>query len=305
MRRLLCLLLLLAACKSSTTSEKERIEKKERKENRIAVITAKVLEGNADAAYHTEHFAGDIDQIAEITDTQSRLSDGFLKKDTTRRTYFFNKGYLHQVAESSHRMKRDTLTIHYDAGWNVRSLIYSDARETYRTEHFKYDNTGRRIEQSYRFWGVKAKSDYQYNKAGDTITVKRILEANADQELISITAQGDDIIVKRQSSFGNSAAGMTIVETYNSDNLQIAVANYLGGVLYDKVLRTYDKHGNAVKWERHTADLTAKDSVGGVDAVQSYNITYQYDREDNWISKTAQRYDSAVTTVIKRKIVYK
>jgi YD repeat-containing protein len=298
MRRLLYVVLLFAACKSSTKTEKEA-------KDRLAVVTAQVLEGSPDAAYHAEEFQGDIDQITEISFSQTHLADAYIRKDTLSRTYLFSDGRLYKIISSSRRMKYDTLTIRYDTSGRKQLITYADQHEIYHTQSFRYDVAGRCIEEASRFLSVKVLTDYNYNKTGDTFSIARIFDGNkADiPEQIILTKEGDDIIVKHHYQAGE-LHGMFIIERYNSDDKQVSISYYTGNSLHHKVITKYDGKGNAIASEYHPMDPAAKDSVGPVSASQSSIIKYQYDGEGNWTSKTEQEGDTTQVTVTKRTIKY-
>lgn len=294
MRRLLCLLLVLAACKSSTKKEAER-------KDRLAVVTAYVLEGStSDNAFHREQFHGDVDHIAETESRETHMSDSYVKKDTVLRNYIFKEGQLYQVAGRSSRMHHDTVTMRYDTAGRVLARVHSDDRATYSSNVYVYNHAGRLSKTVYRLFSIGDTTIYKYNESGDTISI----ESPVNRKRICIVAEGDGMTV-RHDVVEYPRFKLDYMETYNSDHLQTTFTHFVGGGVFYKVFRKYDKHNNPVSWEYHRGNQKVKGGVDPVDPSRSYKVAYEYDSKGNWTSKAQTWYDTSKVIVIKRKITYR
>jgi YD repeat-containing protein len=290
MRKVCWVLLALAACTSP-----------ERKENNGAPVPEQILNEDISTTFRPETFAGDIEHISEVTYTAVTTGD-YVRKDTSTREYLFKGKRLYQVATVTRRMRIDTLTIRYDTAGRIAALVYSDDRNTYNTDRFKYDAAGRRIEKVNRFYTTESRSSYQYNKAGDTLLITR--QPGNSKELISIRRQADTVLVTRQP-LDSSSMAQTVVEKYNKANQLVEVSVYLNGMADYKVIKSYDNHGNLLLWEHRQGNHQQKEGFGEVNKRISYNREYTYDSKGNWISRKEQMQDKGWSAVTTRKISYR
>ncbi|TWW01965.1 hypothetical protein [Chitinophaga pinensis] len=295
MRRLLWLLPVLAACKSTTTS-KVTVEKKDR----IAVITAQLLDEDITTVFRPEQLEGTVSHISEKTYTETKASD-YTYKDTISREYLFRDGRLHQIAVATRRMQHDTLTIRYDSAGRIQALIYSDHHSTYNTDKFMYDANGRRIEKVNRFYSIESSSKYKYSPKGDSIWITR--QPGDRKEFITITEKGGPLEVSRHI-MPVEMPWKTIIEQYNpACQLTQRVEQEADTVNY-KLSLQYNEKGNNIVWKQyHRNDNTAA-KADSVNLKASFNTAYIYDNKGNWTSKTEEQLGKGWKSVTTRKIVY-
>ncbi|UPK69174.1 hypothetical protein [Chitinophaga filiformis] len=287
MKRILYLLLFLAACKSSSSDQEA---------DRITVIREKILNENIIADFRPETFEGEVDHISEVI-----YKDSPVETDTVSKEYWFKDHRLHRISAITRRMPKDTLTIRYDTAGRILSLINSDGRSNYNIDSFRYDAAGRRIEQMNRIFSIETRHLYEYNKAGDSLLIRKGEEDNVDS--IYIRKNGDVITVTR--AFGEGYKGATYVYEYDGQNRPVTLYCYQNGVADSKVIEKYDSHGNLVKWEYYRADTTTKGGFGEMDATLSYTFEYTYDNKGNWTSRKKQAVDKSQAIVVARKITYR
>lgn len=287
MKRVVCFLLIITACKSSLKPSEER--------NSMTAVTQKMLNELLTVAYYPENFNGDIEHISELYTGEVRAGDGYVRKDTVYREYWFTDGRLVKIASTTRRMLNDTLTIRYDDAGRITELASSDARKVYNRDQLKYDTSGRRIEKKNQVYNTANIEVYGYCRTGDTVLIRPGKGGMTDS--LYCTRMEDHIIITYITN------GEKILYDYDRD-AQLVERTIYGenNSALSKATSKYDSKGNIVWREFRQGDGKPN---GKFELVRNtVNFEYTYDSQGNWTFRKEDGRDGN-RRVTKRNITYR